>query len=135
MHALEGVRVIDFGQYLAGPFGPMIIGDLGADVIKVEPVTGDAMRLASKPFFGCQRGKRSLALDLKRPEGREVALALVATALALAALAPASPARSRRKACTAWACSASSRSTRAPCSWTTTDRIAHPCACRRTTPT
>lgn len=80
MHALEGVRLIDFGQYLAGPFGPMIIGDLGADVIKVEPVTGDAMRLASKPFFGCQRGKRSLALDLKTPEGRAIALELVATA-------------------------------------------------------
>ena len=44
--ALEGVRLIDFGQYLAGPFGPMILGDLGAEVIKVEPVTGDGMRLA-----------------------------------------------------------------------------------------
>ena len=65
MHALEGVRLIDFGQYLAGPFGPMVIGDLGADVIKVEPVTGDGMRMASKPFFGCQRGKRDIALDLK----------------------------------------------------------------------
>ncbi|MFM8237594.1 MAG: CaiB/BaiF CoA transferase family protein [Actinomycetota bacterium] len=80
MHALEGVRLLDFGQYLAGPFGPMIIGDLGADVIKIEPVTGDAMRLASKPFFGCQRGKRSLALDLKQPAGRAIALELVATA-------------------------------------------------------
>ena len=58
MHALEGVRLIDFGQYLAGPFGPMVIGDLGADVIKVEPVTGDGMRMANQPFFGCQRGKR-----------------------------------------------------------------------------
>ena len=67
MHALEGVRLIDFGQYLAGPFGPMIIGDLGAEVIKVEPVTGDGMRLAGKPFFGCQRGKRDIALDLKTP--------------------------------------------------------------------
>ena len=38
---------LDFGQYLAGPFGPMIIGDLGADVIKVEPVTGDGMRMAA----------------------------------------------------------------------------------------
>ena len=65
MHALEGVRLIDFGQYLAGPFGPMVIGDLGADVIKVEPVTGDGMRMVGRPFFGCQRGKRSLALDLK----------------------------------------------------------------------
>src|SRR6476660_4998789 len=45
--ALEGVRLIDFGQYLAGPFGPMVIGDLGAEVIKVEPVTGDSMRMAT----------------------------------------------------------------------------------------
>ena len=77
MHALEGVRLIDFGQYLAGPFGPMVIGDLGADVIKVEPVTGDGMRMASQPFFGCQRGKRSIALDLKNERGREIALQLV----------------------------------------------------------
>ena len=65
MHALEGVPLVDFGQYLAGPFGPMIIGDLGADVIKVEPVTGDGMRIVNQPFFGCQRGKRDIALNLK----------------------------------------------------------------------
>ncbi len=80
MDALEGVRVIDFGQYLAGPFGPMIIGDLGAEVIKVEPVTGDGMRLAGKPFFACQRGKRDIALDLKHPDGLKIALELVAQA-------------------------------------------------------
>ena len=78
--ALEGVRVIDFGQYLAGPFGPMILGDLGADVIKVEPVTGDSMRMAAKPFFGCQRGKRDIALNVKDPRGLEIALDLVRTA-------------------------------------------------------
>jgi crotonobetainyl-CoA:carnitine CoA-transferase CaiB-like acyl-CoA transferase len=77
MHALEGVRLIDFGQYLAGPFGPMVVGDLGADVIKVEPVAGDGMRMAGGPFFGCQRGKRSIALDLKQPRGLEIALQLV----------------------------------------------------------
>jgi crotonobetainyl-CoA:carnitine CoA-transferase CaiB-like acyl-CoA transferase len=80
MNALEGVRLIDFGQYLAGPFGPMIIGDLGADVIKVEPVTGDSMRMAGKPFFGCQRGKRDIALNVKDERGRAIALELVATA-------------------------------------------------------
>ncbi|HEY3832824.1 MAG TPA: CoA transferase [Acidimicrobiia bacterium] len=79
-HALEGVRVLDFGQYLAGPFGPMILSDLGADVIKIEPVVGDSMRMAGKPFFGCQRGKRSIALDLKQPAGREVAHRLIAGA-------------------------------------------------------
>ena len=78
--ALEGVRLIDFGQYLAGPFGPMIISDLGAEVIKVEPVTGDGMRLASKPFFGCQRGKRDIALNIKEPRGLAIALELVRTA-------------------------------------------------------
>jgi len=77
MHALEGVRLIDFGQYLAGPFGPMVVGDLGADVIKVEPVAGDGMRMAGGPFFGCQRGKRSIAIDLKNPRGLELALLLV----------------------------------------------------------
>jgi crotonobetainyl-CoA:carnitine CoA-transferase CaiB-like acyl-CoA transferase len=77
MHALEGVLLVDFGQYLAGPFGPMVIGDLGAEVIKVEPVTGDGMRLAGKPFFGCQRGKRDIALDLKSPRGLDIAMELV----------------------------------------------------------
>ena len=78
--ALEGVRLLDFGQYLAGPFGPMILGDLGAEVIKIEPVTGDGMRLASKPFFGCQRGKRDIALNVKDPRGLAIALELVGTA-------------------------------------------------------
>jgi len=78
--ALGDIRVIDFGQYLAGPFGPMILADLGADVIKIEPVKGDAMRFSAKPFIGCQRGKRSLALDLKHPRGREAAERLVAVA-------------------------------------------------------
>lgn len=77
---LAGLRVIDFGQYLAGPFGPMILGDLGAEVIKIEPTRGDAMRMTPKPFVGCQRGKHSLALDLKDPRGVEVALRLVAGA-------------------------------------------------------
>ncbi len=79
-NALSGLRVLDFGQYLAGPFGPMILGDLGADVIKIEPVGGDSMRLASKPFFGCQRGKRSLALNLKDAAGLAVAQRLIASA-------------------------------------------------------
>ena len=75
--ALEGVTLIDFGQYLAGPFGPMIIGDLGADVIKVEPVTGDGMRFVNQPFTGCQRGKRDISLNLKTEAGLKVALELV----------------------------------------------------------
>jgi crotonobetainyl-CoA:carnitine CoA-transferase CaiB-like acyl-CoA transferase len=77
VHALEGVVLIDFGQYLAGPFGPMVIGDLGADVIKVEPITGDGMRPVGAPFIGCQRGKRDIALDLKQDRGHEIALQLI----------------------------------------------------------
>lgn len=77
---LDGVRVVDFGQYLAGPFGPMLLGDLGADVIKVEPTRGDGMRRVVGPFLGCQRGKRDIAIDLKQPEGLRIALELVATA-------------------------------------------------------
>jgi crotonobetainyl-CoA:carnitine CoA-transferase CaiB-like acyl-CoA transferase len=80
MPALDGYRLVDFGQYLAGPFGPMILADLGMEVIKVEPVGGDGMRMAGPPFLGCQRGKRDLALNLKDPAGHELALQLVATA-------------------------------------------------------
>jgi crotonobetainyl-CoA:carnitine CoA-transferase CaiB-like acyl-CoA transferase len=80
MNALEGIVVLDFGQYLAGPFGPMILADLGATVIKVEPVGGDGMRFAGKPFFGCQRGKQDLALNVKSPEGLAIAMELVARA-------------------------------------------------------
>ncbi len=58
----------------------MILADLGADVVKIEPVTGDSMRFSAKPFIGCQRGKRSLALDLKHPSGLEAATRLIAGA-------------------------------------------------------
>ncbi len=77
---LDGLVLLDFGQYLAGPFGPMILGDLGMDVIKIEPVTGDGMRMGAAPFFGCQRGKRDIALNLKDPDGLALALELVAKA-------------------------------------------------------
>ena len=77
-HALEGVEVLDFGNFLAGPFGPMVLSDLGASVIKLESTEGDQMRHATKPFHGCQRGKRGIAVDLKRPEGLEIARRLMA---------------------------------------------------------
>jgi crotonobetainyl-CoA:carnitine CoA-transferase CaiB-like acyl-CoA transferase len=77
--ALEGIRVLDVGQYHAGPFADTILADLGADVIKVEPLEGDAMRSHSS-FLGCQRGKRGIALDLKSEEGREVFYDLARTA-------------------------------------------------------
>jgi crotonobetainyl-CoA:carnitine CoA-transferase CaiB-like acyl-CoA transferase len=67
---LEGVKVLDLGNYLAGPYAPQMLADLGADVVKLEAATGDPMRPGAWPFAGCQRGKRGLALDLKSPDSR-----------------------------------------------------------------
>jgi crotonobetainyl-CoA:carnitine CoA-transferase CaiB-like acyl-CoA transferase len=74
---LAGLKVLDLGMFLAGPFAPMLLADLGADVIKLEPPTGDRMRTSELMFVACQRGKRSVALDLRAPEGREAFEALV----------------------------------------------------------
>jgi crotonobetainyl-CoA:carnitine CoA-transferase CaiB-like acyl-CoA transferase len=74
---LDGVKVLDLGNYLAGPFATMLLADLGADVIKLESATGDPMRLVEWSFVGCQRGKRSIALDLKSRDARPVFEALV----------------------------------------------------------
>ncbi len=77
---LEGVRVLDLGNFLAGPYAAQLLADLGADVIKLESVAGDQMRGVEWAFCGCQRGKRSVALDLKAPDARPVLEALVAQA-------------------------------------------------------
>ena len=74
---LEGLKVLDLGNYLAGPYGPMLLADLGADVIKVESTAGDAMRHVPWAFAGCQRGKRSVALDLKDAQTRSAVEALL----------------------------------------------------------
>lgn len=75
---LEGIRVLDLGSFLAGPLAPMLLGDLGADVIKLESLQGDAMRGAAEwSFFGCQRNKRSFALDLKSRKVRAIVERLV----------------------------------------------------------
>jgi crotonobetainyl-CoA:carnitine CoA-transferase CaiB-like acyl-CoA transferase len=74
---LEGLRVLDLGNYLAGPYGPMLLADLGADVVKLEATTGDPMRPGGWPFAGCQRGKRAVALDLKSPAARPALEALL----------------------------------------------------------
>lgn len=83
--ALEGIRVLELGNFMAGPFCGMLLADLGADVIKVEnPAGGDFTRSAA-PFIGGEsagflavnRNKRSLAIDLKSARGREIFLELV----------------------------------------------------------
>jgi crotonobetainyl-CoA:carnitine CoA-transferase CaiB-like acyl-CoA transferase len=64
---LEGVRVLDLSAYLAGPVAPLVLAELGADVVKVEPLTGDVHRKMEPMFAAGQRGKRALALDMKAP--------------------------------------------------------------------
>ncbi|MDB5671820.1 MAG: CoA transferase [Alphaproteobacteria bacterium] len=73
---LAGLKVLDLGAYLAGPFAAMLLADLGADVVKVEPPAGDAMRRLERQFTGIQRGKRGLALKLGHPAAREPVAAL-----------------------------------------------------------
>jgi crotonobetainyl-CoA:carnitine CoA-transferase CaiB-like acyl-CoA transferase len=77
---LAGLRVIDFSAFFATAYGARLLSDLGADVIKVEPVRGDHMRPLPDLFEGAQRGKRTIALDMRTPEGQEVARRLVASA-------------------------------------------------------
>lgn len=74
---LTGIRIVDFGNYLAGPLTATLLADLGADVIKVEMLSGDPMRPVAWAFNGCQRGKRGLALQLKDPASREIVERLV----------------------------------------------------------
>src|SRR5580658_9355804 len=81
---LAGIRVLEFCHAIMGPSAGLILADLGADVIKVEPVGGDTTRRLpgfAAGFFGTfNRNKRSLALDLKAEEGRALLHRLVATA-------------------------------------------------------
>jgi crotonobetainyl-CoA:carnitine CoA-transferase CaiB-like acyl-CoA transferase len=85
---LADVRVIDMTGALMGPYATQIMGDLGADVIKVEPLAGDTTRKLGPSrtpgmgplFLHLNRNKRSVVLDLKSAEGREVLLRLAATA-------------------------------------------------------
>ncbi len=88
--ALAGMRVLDVSQVMAGPFCCMMLGDMGADVIKVEPPQGgDQTRRAmgfklkgddSLGFLNMNRNKRSITIDLKSDEGREIFYALARTA-------------------------------------------------------
>lgn len=88
--ALQGIRVIDFSHFLAGPFATVVLADMGADVIKVEAPKGDDFRhypphhpgleAQGAAFLWGNRNKRSIALDLKSVEGLRIARELVATA-------------------------------------------------------
>jgi len=86
--ALEGLRVLDQTQVMAGPFCAMLLADMGADVIKIEPPGGETTRAmdleaapgVSAPFLAVNRNKRGLVLDLKRAEGVAVLNKLVTTA-------------------------------------------------------
>ena len=82
---LEGIRILDLTRVVAGPFATAVLADLGADVIKVErPGTGDDYRYGPSPkgqtslsFQNTNRGKRSITLDVRKPQGRDLFLRLV----------------------------------------------------------
>lgn len=86
--ALSGLRVVDLSRVLGGPYCTQVLGDHGADVVKVEPPQGDETRGWGPPFrdgtasyfLGVNRNKRCMALDLTRPEGLEVLMRLLANA-------------------------------------------------------
>jgi crotonobetainyl-CoA:carnitine CoA-transferase CaiB-like acyl-CoA transferase len=87
MGALDGVRVVDLTRYVAGPFCTLTLSDAGADVVKIEPPGGDDIRQfpstldgGSRLFLGLNRGKRSIGIDLKKSEGREIARRLAGEA-------------------------------------------------------
>ncbi len=79
---LDGIRVLDLTTFLSGPYAAMVLGQLGADVVKIEPPTGDPTR-AGRPvpdsdfWFALHRGRRSVVLDLKQPDDHARLLAMV----------------------------------------------------------
>ncbi len=76
---LKGIKVADFTQVIAGPACSMLLGDMGADVIKIEPLTGDFWRKTTggSAFFNFNRNKRSIALNLKAPEGYSAVMKII----------------------------------------------------------
>ena len=87
MGPLEGIKIVDLTSMVSGPMGAMMLADQGAEVIKVEPVHGEQLRHMAAPhngvnpvFYSCNRGKKSLALDLKSDAGQEALRKLIAQA-------------------------------------------------------
>ncbi|MFL2503412.1 MAG: CaiB/BaiF CoA transferase family protein [Luminiphilus sp.] len=87
MSALEGIKVLDLTSMVSGPVAAMMLADQGAEVIKVEPTTGEQMRhigptvnKVTAAFFSCNRGKRSIAVDLKSDDGKKILFDLVKSA-------------------------------------------------------
>ena len=87
MSALEGIKVLDLTSMVSGPVAAMMLADQGAEVIKVEPTTGEQMRHIGPTvnkviaaFFSCNRGKRSIAVDLKSDDGKKILFDLVKNA-------------------------------------------------------
>ena len=78
MGTLDGVRVIDFGQYIAGPLTAMLLADQGAEVIRVDPPSGPLWDTPANATWN--RGKSSIALDVRTDDGRETARRLIASA-------------------------------------------------------
>jgi crotonobetainyl-CoA:carnitine CoA-transferase CaiB-like acyl-CoA transferase len=76
--ALDSIRVIDFGQYIAGPLCGMLLADQGADVIRVDPPGGPVWQTPANATWN--RGKRSISLDLKQPGDIDTARRLMASA-------------------------------------------------------
>ncbi len=83
---LEGVRVIDFGQCIAGPMAAMLLGDQGADVIRVDPPGGPRWNTPANATWN--RNKRSIVLDLKQEADKEAARKLVPASWTDSVLAP-----------------------------------------------
>ena len=88
---LSGITVVDLSRLIAGPYAAMVLADLGARVIKVEAMTGEEGRHFGPPFYGdssvafmtCNRGKESIALDIRTPAGRSVLERLISKAQVL----------------------------------------------------
>src|ERR1039457_3622119 len=88
---LAGVRILDLTQVISGPFCTQLLGDLGADVVKIESPEGDSMRRSGRPersgfnagFLNFNRNKRSIVIDIKKEHGRDLVRRLATRADAI----------------------------------------------------